>query len=496
MGEPAGIAPSELRGGVVTDGSATSMPKTGDEDYLDSLLGQVEGHRLEFKEASENYDTNKAIGYCAALANEGGGHLILGVTNKLPRQVVGSKAIRNPAELEHRIFVALKIKVMIREVEYEGLRVVVFQVPSRMRGVPIDFDGRFLMRAGESLVPMSAHQVAAILDETQGRFEGRPAVESVSAAEVERLLDLDAYFSLMPDGDPGDRFGRLQVLEHRRLIVASGRPGLYDVTNGGALFLARSLEDFPSLALRRVRVIRYAGTDRINAISDRFENGGYGPAFESLLEHITTNIPTVEVIDGGLRRTVPAYAPRALREFVANALIHQDLEETGIQIAVEIFEDRLEIRNPGEPLIAVERFVDETRARNPELAEIMRLANICEVRGSGVDRALEQIEGLMQPAPRFQKDTAATRVTLYTERSFDDMTQEERIWSAFLHCCVRYQKSDRLTNSSLRARHGLPSSRSAVVSQTIAAAIEVGFIKLDPRVGSSKRHAAYVPFFA
>lgn len=148
------------------------------------------------------------------------------------------------------------------------------------------------------------------------------------------------------------------------------------------------------------------------------------------------------------------------------------------------------VRSPGEPLVEIERFVDETRARAPDLAEIMRLARICEVRGSGVDRALEQIEDYLQPAPRFQSETAATRVTLLRERKFEDMTQEERIWSALLHCCVKYEKSDRLTNASLRARHELTAAKTTIVSQAIAATVEGGLIKLDPRAGSSKRHAA------
>ncbi|MEJ8284539.1 ATP-binding protein [Curtobacterium citreum] len=461
---------------------------------MDALLGLREGTRLEFKAAASSYDTDKAISYCAALANEGGGYLILGVTDKIPRNVNGTPAITNPPELEFRIFEKLAIKVPIREVTYNSKRVVVFQIPSRMKGVPIAHDGRFLMRAGESLVSMSAHQIAAILAEHQGPFEGRHVREDLTENEVSQLLDLDAYFTLMPDADPGVLTARLSVLVERRLIATAG-PGRYHITNSGALFLARSLDEFPALTMRRVRVIRYAGNDRVTAVFEHFETRGYGPAFEPLLDLITANVPSIEVIEGGLRSTVQAYAPRALREFIANALIHQDLEETGVQIAVEIFENRLEIRSPGRPLIAVERFVDETRARNPYLAEIMRLARICEVRGSGIDRAIEQIEDFMQPAPRFQAETAATRVTLVSHLRFEEMTQEERIWSAYLHCCVKYERSDRLTNASLRARHGLPTSKTPVVSQTITAAVEVGLIKLDPRVGSSRRHAAYVPFF-
>ncbi|WP_433931034.1 ATP-binding protein [Curtobacterium flaccumfaciens] len=484
-----GVAVAELHP------SAASAPAaTPDELYLDALLGLREDTRLEFKAAVGAYSADKAISYCAALANEGGGYLILGVSDKAPRVVNGTAAFRNPQELELRIFEKLAIKVPIRELTYQTKRVVVFQIPTRMKGVPIAHDGRFLMRAGESLVAMTTHQIGAIFAEHQGPFEARHVREGVSQDEVNRLLDLDAYFRLMPDADPVDLPLRLSVLKERRLIADAGGDR-YDITNSGALFLARSLDDFPALSMRRVRVIRYAGTDRVNAVFEHFETRGYGPAFEPLLELITANIPAIEVIEGGLRSTMQAYAPRALREFLANALIHQDLEEAGVQIAVEIFENRLEIRSPGRPLIEVQRFVDETRARNPDLAEIMRLARICEVRGSGIDRAIEQIEDFMQPAPRFQAETAATRVTLVSHLKFEEMTQEERIWSAYLHCCVKYERSDRLTNASLRARHGLPTSKTPVVSQTITAAVEVGLIKLDPRVGSSRRHAAYVPFF-
>ncbi|WP_374206634.1 ATP-binding protein [Rathayibacter sp. VKM Ac-2928] len=162
---------------------------------------------------------------------------------------------------------------------------------------------------------------------------------------------------------------------------------------------------------------------------------------------------------------------------------------------IEIFSDRMEIRNRGEPIIDVTRFVDETRARNPDLAEAMRHAGICEVRGSGVDCALEQIEDLLRPAPRFRAECGATTILLFAASDFSSMTIKDRVWSAFLHCCLRHQSGQRLTNASLRTRFGLPDNKATLVSHTIAAAVERRLILLDPRAGSSKRNAAYVPFF-
>jgi len=471
------------------------MP-TPDEIYLDALLGKREQNRLEFKAARETYNTDTAISYCAAIANEGGGHFILGVSDQMPRQVLGSNAVRNPAELELRIHEKLQIKVAIRELDYGGKRVVVFQIPSRRPGTPIGHDGRFQIRAGESLVSMTGNQLAEIIDETRGPIGDRPVSEGKSAAEVTALLDLDHYFAIMPDTKPATGDEALSALERRGLVRADQATGLYAISTVGALFLARSLDDFPTLRMRRIRFIRYAGADRVTATFEHFESRGYALAFEDLLMLIASHTPVREEIVGGLRSSTPVYPPTAIREFLANALIHQDLGEDSIQITVELFSDRLEIRNPGEPLLDVERFVDETRSRNPELAELMRLARICEVRGSGVDRALQQIEDYVQPAPTFRRETAATTITLFDHVEFAEMTIDERVWSTFLHSCVRYESGNRLTNTSLRGRFGLPANKTTVVSQTISAAIEAGLLKLDPRVGSSRRLAKYVPFFA
>lgn len=269
----------------------------------------------------------------------------------------------------------------------------------------------------------------------------------------------------------------------------------YSVTTAGALFLAKDLSRF-GLEWRRVRMIRYASTDRVNAVFEHIEPRGYGVCFEDLLKLIKAHVPVVEVIDSGRREVRPIYPRKAIREFLANALVHQDLEEPGVQITVEVFENRVEIRNPGRPLIDVTRFVDDTRARNPELAEILRLANICEIRGSGVDRALLALEDLTRPAPDFKASDSSTTIVLHKERHFDDMNINERVWAAFLHASVRHAASGSLTNSSLRQRFGLSDSKAAVVSQTIAAAVESELLKLDPRSGASRRHARYLPFFA
>ncbi len=467
--------------------------RSDDERYLDALLEQGERRDLEYKRAEHSFGTDKAVSYCAGISNSGGGLLLFGVADD--RTVHGTAAFPDPRVLELRAHQKLSISIAVKELTYEGKRVLVVQIPRRRRGTPVACDGRYYLRVGESLVDMTPHQLGEIFDELRDRPGTAVVRAGLTGAEVEELLNIDQYFTLLQAVRPSVLAEALSILESNGLVRGEAGSGKYEVTVTGALFLARDLSTF-NLEWRRIRLIRYAGTDRVNAVFEHLESRGYGVCFEEILELVKAHVPVVEVISDGLRTVKPIYPGTAIREFLANALVHQDLDERGVQITVEIFEDRIEIRNPGTPLIDVKRFVDDTRARNPELAEIMRLARICEIRGSGVDRALLAIEDLIRPAPDFKARENSTSIVLHKERRFDEMNLDERMWAAFLHASVRYAAGDSLTNSSLRARFGLPDGKAAVVSQAIAAAVEINLLKLDPRAGASRRHARYLPFFA
>lgn len=125
---------------------------------------------MEFKEASHQFDSKKLLSYCAALSNERGGLLILGVTDQQPRSVTGTQAFLNIEATEHKIYESLRIKVIAREILYDKKRVVVFQIPPRPPGVPVVYDGKYLMRAGESLVSMTPDTLRRIFDEPLGHF--------------------------------------------------------------------------------------------------------------------------------------------------------------------------------------------------------------------------------------------------------------------------------------------------------------------------------------
>src|SRR3990167_11143585 len=129
------------------------------------LLSSKETEHLEFKEAKNQFDSTKLLSYCVALANEKGGHLILGVSDKLPRKVVGTNAFLNSGDIKSKILEKLKIRVEIHELLHPDGRVVVFEIPSRPVGYPLELDGAYYMRSGEQLTPMPANQLRRIFAE-------------------------------------------------------------------------------------------------------------------------------------------------------------------------------------------------------------------------------------------------------------------------------------------------------------------------------------------
>lgn len=453
-----------------------------------------EFEHLEFKEAKQQYDWNKTLGYCVAIANEGGGFLLFGITDKKPRAVVGTAAFPNLNETKERIFQKLRLRLEITELHHRNGRVIVFSVPQRAKGVPVSLDGTYLMRVGESLQPMSPDQLRKIFAEGQSHFLEQLSLDQLSADDVIARLDVQAYFDLLKIPFPSSRDGVLARLEAEGLIRNS--PEGYSITNLGAVLLAKDLRQFPAVWRKVPRVIVYEGKNKLRTIRDQFGSKGYAVGFEGLIAFINSQLPANEVIGQARRDEVRMYPEIAIRELVANALIHQDFEETGSSVVVEIYADRIEVANPGKPLIPKERFVDEYKSRNERLADAMRRFGICEEKSSGIDKVVFATEYYQLPAPDFRIGEHHFSAVLFAHKEFGDMDSPERSWACYLHCCLKYVSNEKMTNQSLRDRFRLPDSKAEAVSRIISDAVDEGLIKNDDPENRSKRYARYVPFWA
>ena len=186
----------------------------------------------------------------------------------------------------------------------------------------------------------------------------------------------------------------------------------------------------------------------------------------------------------------------AIRELFANAIIHQDFTLTGTGPMIEVFEKRMEITNPGTPLMDTDRFLDTPpRSRNEALASFLRRINICEERGSGIDKVVTQTEVFQLPAPIFEVTDNHTKAILFGHIDFKDMEKEDRIRACYLHCCLKFVNREPMNNASLRERFGQPSSNSAAISRVIKATVDTRLIvPYDPK--ANRKLLKYIPCWA
>ena len=197
-----------------------------------------------------------------------------------------------------------------------------------------------------------------------------------------------------------------------------------------------------------------------------------------------------------LRKMVPMYPELAVRELVANAIIHQNFFIQGTSPMIEIFDDRMEITNPGSPLIDKERFLDyPPTSRNERLASFMRRIGVCEERGSGYDKVVWQTEYFQLPAPEIDVYNNHTKVTLFSHRPYAQMTKEDRLRACYLHACLKRVNREYMTNASLRERFAIPQKNSSMVSRLLNEACESRLIKITED-STSDKNRRYLPYWA
>lgn len=326
-------------------------------------------------------------------------------------------------------------------------------------------------------------------------FEEQPAAQDLDLPTALRMLDYSVYFDLIeiPQPTSAENIAHYMMEEG---ILSQQDNGLYAITNMGAILFAKRLADFPKLSRKAIRVVQFEGNNRLNMLKEDIGGKGYAVGFEGLIKYIEALIPTQEIITAALREKRSAYPMLAIREAVANALIHQDFSVSGTGPTVELFNNRMEITNSGIPLVDIRRIVDNPpKSRNERLASLMRRLRMCEELGTGWDKIVISCEIQQLPTPRIELYEESTRVTIFSEIPFTGMSLEDKLWACYMHACILHVQGEQLTNASLRNRFGVPQSSAGSISRLIKEAVAEDIIKpLDPT--TSNKYMKYIPFWA
>jgi ATP-dependent DNA helicase RecG len=377
------------------------MPVTPPEQF-EKFLSEPEGTRLEFKAARNSYEFDKLVNYCVALANEGGGTMVLGVTDKRPRDIVGTTAFPEPGETEaslHRVF---NHRIPVEELFHDGKRVLLVHVPSRLPGTAWQHDGKYLKRAGDALVPMGDQELRAIFSETGPDFTAEIVPNAnLRDLQPEAIVEFRKRWQKKSGNVRLANMSNEQILQDCSLVDGEG------ITYAALILLGRPSAITRHLAQAEV-IFEYRSSEAAGAAADREE---YREPFllfhDRLWSKINLRNDRQSFQQDFFRYEVPTFDETSIREALLNAICHRDYRAGG-SVFIRQYSRRLEVVSPGgfPPGITQENIADQQNPRNRRLAEALNRCGFIERSGQGVNLMIEQAVRQTKPLPDFSKSAA------------------------------------------------------------------------------------------
>jgi len=476
--------------------------------YLDKSLGTVpsELNEIDWKE-SLSPNNAKLCKHISAFANlPGGGFLVfgiddkggkvLGITKKEADSIVEKLASLCRDGVDPLVSIDHSIETF-REKE------VLFVYLKESAVKPVHLSGKTIedsfIRSGGTTRKASRQEVGALmLNSKTPTWEELHASKLLNEIEVITLLEYGKILELLDKPIPSSISEITQWMVDEKMLVDVDGKGFY-ITNFGAIAAAKDLTKFDGLSRKSVRLIKYEGKTKSLNSKEFPGNKGYAIGFEGLIQFIKGLLQDSEVVKNAFRVETSIYPEEAIRELIANMLIHQDFTIRGSGPMIEIFDDRIVFTNPGKllPSKSIDRLIRTTpESRNEILASAFRRYNICEERGSGFEKAVIAIEFFGLPPLRFEEFENSFKVTMYAPRKYADMSLSERIEACYQHSIIELYGSGGFNNASLRKRFGMHDKQAAQISLLIKEAIKAGKIKAKDAENVSKKFSVYIPYWA
>jgi ATP-dependent DNA helicase RecG len=371
-------------------------------EQLQQWLTEPEGARLEFKEAKSRYDFEKLLQYCVALANEGGGKIVLGVTDRRPRTVVGTAAFDEPGRTEAGLHQRLMHRIPVEELRLPEGRVLVVHVPARLPGTAWQIDGRYLKRAGDDVASLGDAELKTIFAESGPDFSAQvcPAATLADLSPA-AIADFRARWAQKTRDARKAGWGDAETLTSAELLVDGG------VTYAALILLGTRPALGRHLAQAEL-VFEYRSSEASGPAAQRDEfREGFFAWQDALWTRINLRNERVPYRDGLFVMDVPTFDEVQVREALLNAVAHRDYRLGG-SVFVRQFAQRLEVVSPGgfPPGITPANVLDQQSPRNRRLAEALARCGLIERSGQGMNLMFERAIRQGKPLPDFTGTSA------------------------------------------------------------------------------------------
>lgn len=379
-------------------------------EQFQKLLLEPEGTTYEFKEAKVNYEIEKVKEYCVALANEGGGKIILGVTDKRPRIVVGTKAFAEPGRTQAILYQHLHHHVSIEEISFQDKRILIFHVPSSLPGRPWHVKGRYLKRAGDDLCAISPDELSIMFKEGGLDFSAEICPKATIAdLDENAVLDFGRRWSIKSQNKKIQTWKTGEILENAELTSQN------QVTFA-ALILFGKRESLGRLLAQSEIIFEYRSSEAAGPAAERQEyREGFFLIYDILWQKINLRNDRQSYQDGLFRIEIPTFDEISVREALLNAIAHRDYSLSG-SVFIRQYSQRLEIVSPGGFPIGItpDNILEQQNPRNRRLAEALGKCGLIERSGQGVNLMFESAIKQGKALPDFNR-TSVHEVRLLLE---------------------------------------------------------------------------------
>ena len=349
------------------------------------IIKKFENEKLEFKEAKNGFDfdhKNGLLDYIVAIGNGGVGKLILGVSNKMPRTVLGTSSFPNVAKMTNQVFEKIKIRVRVEEMFIDKKRILIIDIPKRPIGSLFKFSGIPRMRVGETIRDMTEEEIKMVYREIETDFSS----EIVSGLKIEDL-NQNAIKNLRAKWS--EKSGRKEFLsfDDQKTLESLGLLNNGKLNYASLILLGKKdkLDEF----LPCSEIIFEWRQEKNNINHDfrvNFREGLFN-IFDDLWSQINARNLRIPFQEGLIQREIFAFSEKPVREAILNAVAHRDYRISSRSIFIRANPEEFEIESPGGLLqgITIDNILTQSAWRNRRLMDVLEKTGLVERSGQGMD---------------------------------------------------------------------------------------------------------------